>query len=226
MSSLPQIRANEVLWKLLAPDRVLECQKLVQQAGLIRILDLGCGNHSVAYFKAAFPRCTYTGVDRAAYNNSEEELQSMDSFVRMDLDESSLSAIPDSAFDLVLATHLLEHLRKGAGLIPEMATKLAPGGLMYLAYPSQESVNFPHRPGTLNFYDDPTHITLIRTEAVLERVRESGLVVLSAGVRRRARNLLRGLAAAAASPFLGGVTGPMLWDLYGFEEIVVARRRT
>jgi hypothetical protein len=120
-------------------------------------------------------------------------------------------------------THVLEHLEKGVKLVEDAARKLRKGGIMYVAYPSPRSVTFPSRRGTLNFYDDPTHITIIRKDELLEVFRRSGMEVVFAGMSRSIRGLLLMLARILMSPALGGVTGPVLWDLYGFEEIAVGR---
>lgn len=38
-----------------------------------------------------------------------------------------------------------------------MALALKPQGLLFLAFPSEDSVRFPSRKGTLNYYDDDQH---------------------------------------------------------------------
>jgi len=41
-------------------------------------LDIGCGNHSVRYFRAQYPRSHYTGVDQSLYNNTAADVAAMD----------------------------------------------------------------------------------------------------------------------------------------------------
>ena len=38
-----------------------------------------------------------------------------------------------------------------------MLDSLKIGGLIYLSFPCEKSVNFPKREGTLNYFDDKTH---------------------------------------------------------------------
>ena len=38
-----------------------------------------------------------------------------------------------------------------------MMNKLKQGGMLYLSFPCYDSLYFPRRMGTLNYYDDETH---------------------------------------------------------------------
>ena len=49
--------------------------------------------------------------------------------------------------------------------------------MLYLAFPTENSVNFPSRDGTLNFYDDETHIFLPKYNDILTKLEENGVVV-------------------------------------------------
>ncbi len=222
--AIVRLRSHPVLGPFLCPDRVARCRQLVPPRPGLEILDVGCGNHSVGYFRALYPEARYTGLDREEYETSEADLRSMDAFLRIDLETGSLDAIPDGHFDLVVAAHVIEHLRNGIEVAAALGEKLRPGGVLYLAYPRAESVDFPHRSGSLNFFDDPTHVTVIRTDALRAALETAGLRIELSGVHRSARSLGLMLVKVAASPLLGGVSGPMLWPLYGFEELTVAFR--
>ena len=49
---------------------------------------------------------------------------------------------------------------------------------MYLAFPSEKTIDFPSRNGTLNFYDDPTHIFLPDYSKIIKRLEENGMRIL------------------------------------------------
>lgn len=188
------------------------------------ILDIGCGVYSPTYFATAFPRSKYVGID----SNPPlcPELPSGFQIIRADVTKTDLGFLADESFDLVVLSHVLEHLESGLSVVRLVCPKLRPGGTVFLAYPTAESVHFPHRRGTLNFYDDPTHIRVIETAAVCSVLNQCGLDVLEAARTRTVRGLLRMFPEVLLSPTIGGITGPMFWDLYGFEEHVVGRKWT
>ncbi len=82
---------------------------------------------------------------------------------------------------------------------------------------------FPHRKDTLNRSNDPIHVTVLPDADAAGLLRELGFVILDRGRTRLARNLVLMPVKVVFSPWFG-VTGPMLWDLSGVEEYVVARR--
>jgi len=83
-------------------------------------------------------------------------------FVRADLE---LEPIPfeNDSFDLVVASHIIEHLGNPSDFAAELVRITKPGGLIYLEAPSERSLWLPGMPFehdkfcSLSFYDDPTH---------------------------------------------------------------------
>ena len=62
-----------------------------------------------------------------------------------------------SKFDIAISNHNLEHCFNWEETLIAICTKLKKGGFFYLAFPTEESIYYPKRKGTLNFLDDETH---------------------------------------------------------------------
>ncbi|MEM4089995.1 MAG: hypothetical protein QXQ46_04475 [Thermoplasmatales archaeon] len=85
---------------------------------------------------------------------------------------------------------------------------------------------FPHRAGTLNFYDDPSHLKPISVSEVISLVSMTGLSVIKSGGRKcKRRLLLLPIIAIYSILTYGYVPGPALWDIYGFANYVVAQKK-
>ncbi len=71
----------------------------------------------------------------------------------------------DDQFDLIVASHIIEHLSNPIDFFGECARVCKPGGLMYFEAPSERALLLPGMPYerekffSLSFYDDPTHQT-------------------------------------------------------------------
>jgi SAM-dependent methyltransferase len=213
--------SNPLLFYLLKPAILQRLSRRFPSTASLRILDLGCGNHSVRYVRTQFPGCYYVGVDRSAHTNTEDDFREMNEFHQIDLDAVGLSVIPDRTFDLVILSHVIEHLRNGPSVVTQAVRKLRPGGTIYIAHPHAASVGFPSRRGTLNFRDDPTHITIYPPGAAARLLTTQGCAILTAGRTRSARNLAMMPLRLALGTVMGWPIGPALWDLYGFEEFVI-----
>ena len=91
---------------------------------------------------------------------------------------------------------------------------------MYLAFPSEKTARLPHRKGTLNFYDDKTHVWLPPFGEVVANLRQNGLDVIHHV--REYHPLIYVLLGAATEPYSAfkGRVGPFggTWALYGFER--------
>lgn len=75
-----------------------------------RVLDIGCANRSPILTRRWFPGCYYAGADIQTYENSPEDRAAMDAFYLLGVDGSGYDAIPDAAFDLVMLSHVVEHM--------------------------------------------------------------------------------------------------------------------
>jgi len=210
---------------LLSPSRVRQPRRYLRGLATPRILDLGCGNHSPTFFRFGIPDCSYTGVDSSVYNNTSADLGRADRLLFLDLEQTHLEDLPNGTFDLVVTSHILEHLKRGVAMLDYAIPKLRQGGILFVAYPSPASVSFPHMKGTLNFYDDPTHVTLIGRDDLTRVVHKHGMQILDTGTSRSSIGLVIMLFRIVTSPLFGGITGPMFWDLYGFEDYLVAIKR-
>jgi len=227
-SSLSTLLARaRTFWPLATistPDSIRYTRALSKARQPGRILDLGCGNHSPTTFRSAYPSALYIGVERPDASVPGVDSQSADSILRLDLDRVDISTLPVRDFDLVVASHVIEHLAKGTRLLVEAASLMRESGLLYVAFPTPASVGFPSRKGTLNFYDDPTHINLVHPEDAIKAIEAAGLSLLFCGRPRSAGKILGLPLQLAMAPLTGGVTGPMLWELYRFQEVLIARK--
>jgi len=120
-----------------------------------KLLDVGCGNVTPFKIKSKFPDIFYTGIDICDYN---QQMSNLDEYIITTPDEFADTIMNMSAeFDMVISSHNLEHCNDREKTLLAMVKVLKVGGYLYLAFPSENSVNFPNRKGCLNYYDDPTH---------------------------------------------------------------------
>ncbi|MFN8693952.1 MAG: class I SAM-dependent methyltransferase [Holosporales bacterium] len=70
---------------------------------------------------------------------------------------------PDDYFDIVVASHVIEHVHNPIHLFSELARVCKPLGIIYIEAPSDRSLTIRsdpkiHRHSFYSFWDDPTHI--------------------------------------------------------------------
>lgn len=192
-----------------------------------KLLDIGAGNHSGSKTKRLFPNCLYYGVDlNKDYNNDESDLNAMEAFYELDLTQLNYEIIPDNYFDFIRMTHIIEHLHNGDKVIELLSTKLKKGGYIYIEYPGIKSTKLPSMHGTLNFYDDPTHVRIYSVSELDTLLRKKDFEVLSKGTRRNIPLLLATPLKVINSVFSKEkLQGSAFWDLLGFAEFVFARKK-
>ena len=190
------------------------------------ILDLGSGNGSPSRTRDVFPECTYHGVDlNHDYEYAEADVAAPEKFYKMDLTQLNFSEIPDGQYDYVNLTHVIEHLHNGDKVLEGIAAKLKQGGYMYIEYPGQRSTQLPSMPGSLNFYDDPTHVRIYSVKELSGLLRANGFEIISSGTRRSWFYILTiPVRAFQYKRRFGKVQGSVFWDLLGFAEYVFARK--
>ena len=190
------------------------------------ILDVGCGNDSVFYIKQISKKFKYTGIDIHDYNLSDRNKSLIDDYIIVEKEFFSQRIFEiENKFDAVICSHNLEHCDKRMDTLLAMMNSVEVGGKLYLSFPCEESINFPKRSGTLNYYDDQTHKeTPPNFRDILNIIRENHFSIEFSC--KRYRPLFPWLIGLLFEPFSSiskkKFTGT--WELYGFESIIQAKK--
>jgi len=191
----------------------------------LRYLDVGCGNHMPRATKRRFPNWSYYGLDRADYNIDAVDKASMAGHYPVDLESGSLDIVPDGFFDIIVMSHVLEHLPNGLEVLSALTEKLKPGGTFYLEFPSVRSLALPSMKGTLNFCDDSTHVRVYDVREVANLLLARGFKVVRAGRRRYWARVILFPVIIPVKILLGrGFEAGDFWDVAGFADYVLARK--
>lgn len=209
----------------LKPFRLRTIGKYTDKKDL-KILDIGSGSHSSTITKKWLPQCHYTGVDRdVSYDNTEEDIQNMDEFFQLDLTELDYNAIPNDTYDVIIMSHVIEHLHNGEQVLPMLFPKLKKGGLFYIEFPCEASASFPSKKETLNFFDDDTHVRIWSIKEVANIFMKARFHVKMAGKNRSWINIaLMPIKIPLQLITKGYVRGGVYWDAYGFADYLIAEK--
>lgn len=192
------------------------------------ILDVGCGNDTPARVKGLLPESTYIGLDIGDYNQSQQSLELIDRYIVTSPDkfaqeiESLVGQI-----DAAISSHNIEHCNEPERTLRAICQSLLPDGKLFLAFPCAQSIHFPKRQGTLNFFDDPTHRDVPDFLAIRSLLESEGMTLEVCEPRYRPVLLCAmGLLLEPFSMLLKRLM-PMgcTWALYGFESIIWARKK-
>lgn len=190
------------------------------------ILDVGAGSHSASITKKWLPQCHYTGIDISkSYDNDEADFKAMDEFYEMDLTKLEFDKIPENTYDLIVMSHVIEHLYNGDKVMLALLSKLKKGGIIYIELPSEKSIRFPSMRETLNFFDDETHCRIYPLTELCNLLLREQVRILSAGTRRQLINILiMPLKVPLQLLTKGYVRAGVFWDVYGFADYVIAKK--
>nr|WP_297771106.1 class I SAM-dependent methyltransferase [uncultured Butyrivibrio sp.] len=211
------------LIKLASGDNRCKTMFLYKMPHNPHVLDVGCGNNSPKFIKSRRPDVHYTGIDVCDYNQSGTSIQQADKYI-ISTPESFSSDIAhmNSQFDIVISAHNIEHCNNPMETIDAMCLALKSGGCLYMAFPSEKSISFPSRQGTLNFYDDPTHRYVPEFEKIIDALKQNGMSI--------------DFAEKQYKPFGKYVLGSIIekiykkkvtrftWAYYGFESVIWAHK--
>lgn len=207
---------------LLRPAGLRSC--IANSKNVKRILDVGCGNKSSVFVKSLSPESHLTGVDVADYNQDEESIALYDEYKIVPANEfdRGISKL-DRKFNLILSNHNIEHCEEPAAVFESMVNMLEVGGMLYIATPCLESVGFPSRRGTLNFYDDITHKSPIDLLSFFEL--SKGKLEIIKYLPNSRPVFWRSLGwINEKRSMLGGKVCLGTWDYWGFEQILWAKK--
>ncbi|MCX6187741.1 MAG: class I SAM-dependent methyltransferase [Bacteroidetes bacterium] len=192
-----------------------------------KLLDVGAGSHSATKTKSVYPNCQYYGIDISKeYENDEADFKAMSGFYQMDLTALKFDEIPNDFFDVIMMSHIIEHLHNGDKVIAGLLPKLIKGGYIYIEYPAERSTRLPKMKRTLNFYDDPTHVRIYSIPEVTGVLEQNGMEVLRGTTRRYWPYIaLLPLTIVTETIKYGFVPGGVFWDITGFAEYLFARKK-
>lgn len=190
-----------------------------------RILDLGCGNSSPKFTKNIIPSCYYIGIDVGDCNQDADNPADEYIIVPSDRFKVTTYGFVDSV-DAVISTHNIEHCDDRYGVVDALAKSLKVGGKAYISFPCAESVGFPSRRGTLNYYDDGSHIGEPPDFGkIISILSQNGLSILYAASRFQPPiHWVLGLGNEDQSAQDGDLKDGT-WCYWGFESLIVAERK-
>lgn len=225
MMKSPSIKFKHLLSRMITPKGKSSFLASIPPKG--KILDVGCGNESPLIAKTIRRDIHYVGLDIETYNLSSESIEAADSFFLTNQKNfhEKIHELPND-FDAIICSHNLEHCNDYMAVTKAMAKSLKKEGTLYISFPCEESVNFPNRDGSLNFYDDLTHKNVISYTPYIDGLKKMGLKIVFS--KKRYRPIFPFLIGLIFEPFgrvmnrqapLGGT-----WALYGFETIIIAKK--
>jgi len=136
------------------------------------VLELGCGmGHLLAWLVDRY-QVFGCDINPWALDHAKENV-SVGKFLLLSGDMPY--AFPGAVFDILIAKHVVEHLRYPDQAVAEMSRVLKPGGLLILATPNLSSLMRKRKKDKWIGYKDPTHISLRAPEDWLSSLRMHGL---------------------------------------------------
>ena len=187
------------------------------------ILDVGCANESCSKIKKILPNCFYHCID-IKKQSMNEMIKADDYTVSSSQDFSKKLSSINRGFDCIISKHNLEHCEDWKETLNSIMKKVKFNGYIYLSFPCSQSINYPSRKGTLNFYDDPTHKNMIDSNIVIEELVKNNFEILNYKKKYQPIALyLIGFFLEPFSKYFNRVlTGT--WEYYGFETIIISRK--
>ncbi len=189
------------------------------------ILDVGCGNKSPEKTKIQLPNSYYCGVDISEADS--ETTNFADRYVRCESEsfDKCIASLGED-FDVVISSHNLEHCDDRWSTLASMVGRVKSGGSIYLAFPTEISVNFPSREsGCLNYYDNEEHIDSPPDfSRIIDFLKENDFeITFSCRQYRPAIPWAIGLIADRFHRYFNRV-GIFTWEFFGFESIIWAKK--
>lgn len=195
------------------------------------VLDVGCAGFRVHHGAASINRgdLRQFGVDYGAPDG--ESPPGFDLLIA-DLSREPIPH-PDDKFDLVVASHVIEHIATPLEFFAELIRVLKPGGRLYIEAPSERSLWLPgmfmqhDRAYSISFFDDPTHLSRPWSAQALHRLARCYAcdplqVGYDTGLVPRLKGLILFIGGLIA--WRGSLVEQGLWKLIGWASFAVVAK--
>lgn len=189
------------------------------------VLDVGCGNNSTYNIKKILPKCKYTGVDIGEYEQTKTILADQYILTRPLNFATTINNL-QIKYDAIISSHNIEHCYEREKTLMSILNKVKNGGQIFLSFPCQQSIHFPKRRGTLNYYDDPTHRDKPPSfEYIIDQLVKNEFKVEYSS--RNYKPIVLRIVGFFLEPF-SRLQNKVLWgtwEFYGFESIIIGRKK-
>lgn len=152
-----------------------------RQAGTARVLDVGCG---AGHLMAELGRAGWA-VDGLEPDPVAADVARRTSGCRVTVGDLLTADLPASVFDLVVLSHVFEHLDDPNAALRRIAGLLAPTGRAVLIYPNPEGLGARLFQNRWTEWDPPRHLVMAPVSAICSAARRNGLRPLSARTATR-----------------------------------------
>lgn len=207
------------------PFRLDLLDQYFSQSSNLNILDIGCGNASPHATKKLHKNVSYYGVNVSTENLDKRDIDQMERLFICDLNQSLPAIPPDIKFDIVIMSHIIEHLKDGYAVIKHITNNLKEGGILYIETPHPRSLKLPSMSGTLNFYDDPTHLRVYPPDEMIDELTKLGYQCVKSGTRYSTKRILLLPVYLVRAVFKGLDKGPIFWDISGFAHYNISQKK-
>lgn len=126
-----------------------------------KILDIGC--FGFVQYENTNIRKSYDFIHYGIDYMVPKDIPKDFTFYKCDVDREKIP-FEDNFFDIVVASHVIEHLHNPLNMISEALRVCKPNGLIYIEAPSERTIflpgmSFKHEGmHCISFFDDPTHL--------------------------------------------------------------------
>lgn len=148
------------------------CRRLVGRAGG-NVFEFGCGVGWLLRHLATRHGQHVSGYDLSEFCRTQARARCPTATIYDDLD-----TVPQGAFDLVVALHVLEHVPEPQPTIRRLAALLRPNGKLLFVVPATSGLGHRLKGQRWFAFRDKTHVSLLPESQWSAYVREAGLHVL------------------------------------------------
>ena len=118
--------------RVLTPFKFKLLKKSLKKKRKIKLLDVGCGAKASEIAKFSLNLLTYDGVDNQVWQGDQSSYEDIDSLYDIDVEKQNIDVIPDDHYDVIIVSHLIEHIQNGEELIERLCSKSCLNGLIYI----------------------------------------------------------------------------------------------
>ena len=218
---------------IMTPYKYRLILKVIDKKSAINILDVGCGHNSFNICKKYFLFNFFDGIDKEIYEGKECDYKGFTHLFLFNLETETekINSLTNKLYDLILISHVIEHINNGEEIIQKLLPKLSANGVIYIETPSEKTLKYPSGIGFFNFHDDPTHKKVYSYRKISNVLIKNNCKVIKAGIRRDPLRLIFYspffllLNIFYSLPFKQKWDVRGLWDFFGIAQFVLAKRK-